>query len=503
LESKRTDLLVEASEELMMPVPVTRLPLRLTPDATRVITRFFCPGDIKRTKAIIDRVLAFPESEVEDLLADLEGGFRIQHPDLRAFFADHFEQIRANIPSDIMLTRDRQLLLGACFTMDYALEAVALFNPSMVPALIQEGVQPGAIRFLMSLRATGEGHLSSIVFRTGIIDETGDVRLDAPGTYSRPLKASVPDHFRKSTFRRDLAAMGIPENHFAAILDRLDENFTRTQLGDAIDAVRQNQATSGFLEETADTLISLSRVNYQLHIPHVPQVFRELEIVIFPFSDLERHGIEDLRLVRFTDDDGTQVYFGTFTAYDGGRVYPKLLEFRGGTTIDISLMTGECAKNKGMALFPERIGGKYAMISRIDNENLYYMESDDVLVWNEAQLLQAPKFPWQVIQLGNCGSPIETEAGWLLITHGVGPMRQYCIGASLLDREQPCRVIGQTREPLLIPTDEERSGYVPNVVYSCGAMVHNGMLIIPYAMSDLATSVARVDLAALLSAMQA
>ena len=228
-----------------------------------------------------------------------------------------------------------------------------------------------------------------------------------------------------------------------------------------------------------------------------------MEIVIFPFSDIERHGIEDLRLVRFTDDDGTHVYYGTFTAFDGGRVFPKLLEYRGGTTIDVSLITGECAKNKGMALFPRRIRDKYAMISRIDNENLYYMESDDILAWDQAQLIQVPKFAWQVIQIGNCGSPIETERGWLSMTHGVGPMRQYCIGATLLDRDDPCRVIGQTREPLLVPTDDERSGYVPNVVYSCGAMVHNGMVIVPYAMSDLATSVARIDLAALLDSMEA
>jgi predicted GH43/DUF377 family glycosyl hydrolase len=485
-----------------MIVPVTRLPLRLTPDPTRVITRFFCPGDVKRTRGIIDRVLALPESEVEDLLAELEGSFRNQHPDLRAFFADHFEQIRGAVPPERVISRERQLLIGACFTMDYALESVALFNPSMVPALIQEGVGPGAIRFLMSLRATGEGHISSIVFRTGVIDADGNVVLDAPGTYSRPLKASVPDRFKKSIFRRDLAALGVPQDHFSPILDRLHDEFTRTDLGEAIDAVRRDKATSGFLEETADTLISLSRVNYELHLPHVPQVFRELEVVIFPFSDIERHGIEDLRLVRFTDDNGSQIYYGTFTAFDGGRVYPKLLEYDGGRTIAISLLTGDCAKNKDMALFPRRIRGKYAMISRIDNENLYYMESDDILVWDQAQLIQAPKFGWQVIQIGNCGSPIESERGWLLLTHGVGPMRQYCIGASLLDPEEPSRVIGQTRDPLLVPTDEERSGYVPNVVYTCGAMVHNGMLIIPYAMSDLATSLARVDLTALLDSIE-
>jgi predicted GH43/DUF377 family glycosyl hydrolase len=387
--------------------------------------------------------------------------------------------------------------------MDYAVEAVALFNPSIVPGLIQEDLPAGSLRFLMSLRAIGEGHISSIVFRTGVIDARGDFHIDSPGGHSEPLKASTPDRFRKSTYIRDLAAVGAPGSHYDVILDRLGEEFTLAELSEAIEAVRKDRASSGFLEECADALVSAARVNYELHLPHTPPVFRELEIVIFPFSDIERHGIEDLRLVRFTEDDGSSVYYGTFTAYNGARIFPQLMEFRGGRTLNVSLITGECAKNKGMALFPRRIRGKYAMISRIDNENLYYMESDDVLCWDQAQVIQVPKFAWQLIQIGNCGSPIETERGWLMMTHGVGPMRQYCIGATLLDREDPRRVIGQTREPLLVANEEERSGYVPNVVYSCGALVHNGMLLVPYAMSDVATSVARVDLEELLDSLEA
>jgi len=483
-----------------MTIPVTRLPLRLTPDPSRVITRLFYPGDTNRIREIITRIPAFPETEVVTLLAELERGFGGKHPDLLEVFAEHFEQIRGAIPVESALSQARQLLIGACFTMEYAIEAVALFNPSIVPALDQKGVPPGSVRFVMSLRATGEGHISSIVFRSGVIDANGDVRLDAPRAYSKTLKAALPDQFSKSTFRRDLATLGVVDGHFKQILDRLGDRFSRDQLSEAIDLVRQDHETSGFLEETADTLISLTRVNYQLLLSQ-PIAFREFEFVIFPFSDIERHGIEDLRLVRFTDDDGSYIYYGTFTAFNGERVFPQLLDFRGGKTIDISLITGACAKNKGMALFPRRIRGKYAMISRIDNENLYYMESDDILFWDQARPIQAPKFLWQVIQIGNCGSPIETERGWLLLTHGVGPMRQYCIGATLLDRDDPCRVIGQTPEPLLMANDEERSGYVPNVVYSCGAMVHNGMLIIPYAVSDLSTRVARVDLEALFSSL--
>jgi predicted GH43/DUF377 family glycosyl hydrolase len=331
-----------------------------------------------------------------------------------------------------------------------------------------------------------------------LISALGDVQLDPPGLYSKSLKATVPDVFVKSALLRDIAVTGLPEEKFRPILDRLEKRFTRDQLAEAIATVRSEQPSSGALEEIVDNLISLTRVNHQLHLPHRPPVFREVEIVIFPFSDLERHGIEDLRLCRFTDADDSHTYFGTFTAYDGGRAFPQMMQYSGGETIDINLITGECAMNKGMALFPRRIKDRFAMISRIDNENLYYMESDEVLNWDQAQVIQRPQFPWQVIQLGNCGSPIETEKGWLLMTHGVGPMRQYCIGATLLDRDEPWRMIGQTRDPLLVPTDHEREGYVPNVVYSCGAMVHNGMLIIPYAMSDLSTSVARIELSDLL-----
>jgi predicted GH43/DUF377 family glycosyl hydrolase len=315
------------------------------------------------------------------------------------------------------------------------------------------------------------------------------------------LKASGPERFEKSNFLRDLSALGISDKHVDQVLGRLADVFTREELSQAIEWARQHQQTSGFLEATADALISLTRVNYELTLS-APAMFREFEIVVFPFSDIERHGIEDLRLVRFTDDDGSHTYYGTYTAYNGIHVFPQLLEFRGGPTIKIRLITGECAKNKGMALFPRRVHGKYAMISRMDSESLYYMESDDVTIWQEARLILRPALPWQVIQIGNCGSPLETDRGWLLVTHGVGPMRQYCIGAILLDKYDPCRVLGQTREPLLMANDEERSGYVPNVVYSCGALIHNGMLIMPYAMSDSSTSVARIDLDELLDSLE-
>jgi predicted GH43/DUF377 family glycosyl hydrolase len=484
-----------------MPVSVHRLPIKLEPDPTRVITRYFCPGDLKRAREIIERVLTFPTEEIDKSLAALEQSFSASHPDLSEIFQEHFQQVHAAIPVDSKLTQTQRSFIGACFTMEYAIESVALFNPSIVPALIQEGVPAGGIRFVMSLRAIGEGHLSSIVFRTGVIDAAGDIRLEAPPASTKALKAILADHFHKSIFERDLAALGIAEEQFRPILEPLPALFTREQLSQAIEAVRQNQETSGFLEATADSLIALTRVNYQLRLEQL-LINSQSEIVIFPFSDIERHGIEDLRMVRFTEDDGSHISYGTFTAFNGERIFPQLMEFRGKNMIEISLITGDSARNKGMALFPRRVHGKYAMISRIDNENLYFMESDDIRYWDRANQIQAPKYPWQVIQIGNCGSPLETEAGWLLLTHGVGPMRQYCIGAMLLDHDDPCRVIGQTREPLIVPVDQERSGYVPNVVYSCGALLHNRKLIIPYALSDTSTTAARIDLDELLESLE-
>ena len=375
-----------------MPVSVRRLPIKLEPDPTRVITRYFCPGDLKRAREIIERVLTFPTEEIDKSLAALEQSFSASHPDLSEIFEEHFQQVHAAIPVDSKLTQTQRSFIGACFTMEYAIESVALFNPSIVPALIQEGVPAGGIRFVMSLRAIGEGHLSSIVFRTGVIDAGGDIRLEAPPASTKALKAILADHFHKSVFERDLAALGIAEEQFRPILEPLPALFTREQLSQAIEAVRQNQETSGFLEATADSLIALTRVNYQLRLEQL-LINSQSEIVIFPFSDIERHGIEDLRMVRFTEDDGSHISYGTFTAFNGERIFPQLMEFRGKNTIEISLITGDSARNKGMALFPRRVHGKYAMISRIDNENLYFMESDDIRYWDRQVRSRHPSIP--------------------------------------------------------------------------------------------------------------
>jgi predicted GH43/DUF377 family glycosyl hydrolase len=481
-----------------MTVPVKRLPILLEPDSSRVITRFFAAGEEKRMRDILGRILVIPEEAVASLLTKLEQDFRLAHTNIEAIFREHYAAVKQYIPNPDAMSAERQRFVGACFTMEYAIESAALFNPSMVPAIDQSDVPPGSVRFLMSLRATGEGHISSIVFRRGLIDSSGMVSVDSSGRYSQPLQAITPSYFDKHEFVQQLHALNAWNTYAEATLGRLGNRFTRAELSDAIGGIRNQSTVTGEAEEASDALLDLTQANYR--IPLLPGTDMS-EVVIFPFSDIERRGIEDLRLVHFTADDGSVHYYGTYTAYNGSRIFPQLLEYPVGQDIDIHLLTGRSAQNKGMALFPRPIRGRYAMVARLDNENLYYLESDDVRVWDEARLLYAPHFPWEIIQVGNCGAPLETEAGWLLLTHGVGPMRQYCIGAILLDLDNPSRVLGQTSEPLLVPTGSERVGYVPNVVYSCGGMLHAGKLILPYAMSDLATSIAVIELRELLEAL--
>jgi predicted GH43/DUF377 family glycosyl hydrolase len=476
-------------------VQVKRLPIELKPDSSRVIARFFGFGEENRMRGIIGRLLAIPEETVTRLLAGLEHDFQPIHSNIDAVFRENYAAVKQYIPNLDALSEVRRRFIGACFTMEYAIESAALFNPSMVPAIDQSNVPAGSIRFLMSLRATGEGHLSSIVFRRGLVNSDGSVTVDPPGRYSRPLKAIIPNKFEKAGFVRQLQALDAWTSHAQTILSRLGNRFTRDELSNAIDEIRKEATVSGELEECNDALLALTQANYQIPLLRDADIS---EAVIFPYSDNERRGIEDLRLVQFAGKDGSIHYYGTYTAYNGFRIFPHLMEYPVGDNVQIHMLTGRCAKNKGMALFPRMIRDRYAMIARLDNENLYYMESADICFWDEAKLLRGPVFPWEVIQIGNCGPPLETEAGWLLLTHGVGPMRQYCIGAILLDLDNPCRVIGQTTEPILVPMGRERFGYVPNVVYSCGGMIHAGNLILPYAMSDVATSIAVIDLQELL-----
>ena len=478
---------------------VTRLPIRLEPDPTRVISRRFIPGGEARIRGIIERILAIPEARLGPIIDGLRHRFAARHIDGAEIVDDSYDAVRQYVPKEETVSHNRKRLIGACFTMEYAIEAAALFNPSMVPAMDQSGVPVGGTRFLMSLRATGEGHISSIVFRRGIVDAEGGIDIEPPSPASRQLEAVQDAAHSKEEFRQKLSEIGAYTDLTELVLARMADPVTLSDLTRAIEEVRRSHTDSPAFDDAAESMLWLVRSNYVLSIPPGAD---PAEVVIFPTSDAESQGIEDLRLVLFRDDDDSTRYYGTYTAYNGTHIMPQLLEISAVDEVRIHTMSGQCSRNKGMALFPRKLDGRYAMIGRIDAENLFLMYSDTVRRWDEARIIQRPKYDWEVMQIGNCGSPIETEAGWLLLTHAVGPVRQYSIGASLLSLDDPSKVIGRTREPLMVATGEERSGYVPNVVYSCGGMVHNGTLIIPYAMSDMCCSFATVpvhDLLALLT----
>jgi len=484
------------------PVEVTRLPHRIEPDASRVIPRFFGADDAK-TRRRIARVLTLDRDEVSRLLGYLKHDYEDQHTDIEDVWRKHFARVESFLPDNLDVGNDldenHKLLIGAYFTMEYSIESAALFNPSMAAARDQSGLPQGSTRFIMSLRATGEGHVSSIVFRRGVVDKNNNIIVESNTPVSRPLE-TVPDpNFETAHFRQTLIDIGAFTTQQDRVLDRLGDEFTTYQLEVELERERASATSPSAFEECAENMLTLARSNYKYVIPD--DVFPS-EIVIFPSSENESRGIEDVRLVRFEEDDGSVVMYGTYTAYNGFAIFPTLLESDDLNTVEIHTMAGRYARNKGMALFPRKIGGKYAMSGRLDGENLYILESDNVRVWNEGRLAQTPKYWWEYSIIGNCGSPMETEDGWLLLTHGVGPMRQYCIGAALLDLDQPWKVIGQTREPLIMPTGEERIGYVPNVVYSCGGMIHGDKLIIPYAASDTLTTFASVTLPELLAVLK-
>lgn len=479
---------------------VRRMPEQFLSDDRRVITRPFLPGGPERIQAVIDRVQGLSDQEVARLLRHVRRDFAKRHKDVEGVFERHFEELPAPLIAEPMqLSEDRRRLLGAYFTMEYSIEAAALFNPSIVPHPDQSDVPNGAVRFIMSLRATGEGHVSSVAFRTGMISARGKVTFHRVSRYVEAAR-KVRDHaYHKHTFFLKLIEMGAYNDIAGDILDRLGEEFQYSDLLTAIDTTIRSDVPGELFEQTAEKMRWLARSNYQLSFPEDCDVS---EVVIFPVSENESRGIEDARFVRFVDDDGSVTFYGTYTAYNGFYILPQLLETQEFHRFRINTLNGKFAQNKGTALFPRRVNGWYMMVSRVDGENMYLMWSTNVRFWNEGKLLQTPKYPWEFVQIGNCGSPLETEAGWLLITHGVGPMRQYCIGATLLDLEDPSKILGQTREPLLIPNETEREGYVPNVVYSCGALIHNDVVYLPYAMSDSATSMASVPVRDLIEHMR-
>jgi predicted GH43/DUF377 family glycosyl hydrolase len=419
-----------------------RQALHLKPDPSRVVVRPFRPAveprnfnDIDKTRAdhIVERVLGLDESAVDRLLAATLENFEGRHKNLLTKFERRATEMEGAFSRHVPFYQKQFQLLGAYFLHEYSFEAAALFNPSIVPHPDQSGLAEGSSRFILSVRAVGEGHISSLTFRSGIVDADGTVSIDPPARL-----AGVPDIVGR-------------------VGDRLELAF-----GEARD-------------------IS--------------------ERVIFPITDMQANGIEDARFVAF-EDQGKRTYYATFTAYSGQSIRSELLETIDFVSFRMAPLKGPAARNKGMALFPRKIGGRYAMIARHDNENLHLIYSDDLLEWGIGTAIVKPEYPWEFVQIGNCGSPIELDEGWLLFTHGVGPVRHYSIGAILLDKEDPSKVIGRSREPLIQPEPSEREGYVPNVVYTCGAMRMGERIVLPYAISDTFSTFATVRTAALLELLK-
>lgn len=479
--------------------------VRLVPDPRRVISKPFLPGDSvgydgsSRLQVVVDRVAAMSDGEVADTLSRTRRAFAGRHRDLDAVLDRNHGLVAARLvnvePAGGEWSLDRQRLIGAYFTHEYAIEAAALGNPSIVVAPDQSGLEAGETRFVLSLRAIGEGHISSIEFRSGVIAADASIELEAPSGYA--VTGDRSSHaYDKGFFTTKLDDMAMLNEVEERVLARLDDPFTMAELEAAIDALAEEGLDRSISGETTRVLHWLASSNYRTSFPSSTDVS---ERVLFPAGPTESRGMEDARFVRFVDDDGAVTYFATYTAFDGHQILPQLIETEDFVTFRIATLTGAAAHNKGMALFPRRIRGDFVALGRHDNVNNFVMTSSNIRVWRDATVIQEPKRPWELMQLGNCGSPLETDAGWLVITHGVGPFRQYALGALLLDLDEPSRVIGHLDEPLLSPRADEREGYVPNVVYSCGAMIHGEHLVLPYGYADVGARIATIRLDELLS----
>jgi len=478
---------------------VKRANITLRPDPARVLARPFYPTTEDKARRIYNHVMAMTDEDVRAQLEELKAEFADRHLKIQDFVRGRFDQVRRWLQTNGTVTDERQLLIGAYFTHEYSFEAAALFNPSVVPHPDQSDVPPGALRFILSLRATGEGHISSITFRTGMFDASNNITVNEPTRFNLEPAQSPNAAYNKGLFGRKIDELGLSGDFSREVLNALADSFTLGQLRDSIRlAMKTFGARDQETEAAARKILTLAQSNYEVHFPDDSRVS---ERVLFPVTPSQSNGIEDARFVLF-QENGSKTYYATYTAYDGKLILPQIVETPDFVHFRFITLNGPAVQNKGMAVFPRKIGGRYAMLGRQDYENLYIMFSDEVHFWNTTQLLLKPAFPWEFIQIGNCGSPIETEAGWLVLSHGVGPMRKYCIGAFLLDRDDPTRVIGRLHQPLIKPNESEREGYVPNVVYSCGSLVHHGQLIIPYAMSDSASTFATLPLNELLDAME-
>lgn len=484
-----------------MRLSIERKPVKVYPDPKRVIARFFFNGE-ERAIEVVKHVMSLSDEDVFGLISPLLQEYSKRHRNITKILIRHSKKIRNCIERSGFdfddIDKYRKLLLGSYFTHEYSIESAAFFNPSVVEDPDQSDLVEGERRLIISFRAVGEGHISSVVFRRALIDRNNDITVIPAGNYIDEAEVIKNAVYNKKLFLKKAADSKID-------IEVLDEIGTKLQDKFDYATLRKVIIDGKTLQENDLRKLEYDKILWLSDTYHEISFSRDTDIsdrVIFPISEFERKGIEDARFVRFVKDDGSVVYYATYTAFDGAMIMPKLLQTTDFYDFKISPLHGIGAQNKNLALFPRKIGGKYVMMSRIDGFNNYLMYSDKLTVWDNPVMLQQPKFPWEFIQIGNCGSPIETTEGWLMITHGVGPMRRYCLGASLFDLDDPSIEIGRLSEPLVIPNTDEREGYVPNVLYSCGAIVHNDLLVIPYGLSDYCSSFATVSLDLLLNKLK-
>jgi len=487
-----------------MGITINRKDTKFLPDPSRVIGRF-CYFSNERGKNIILSVLAMSDSEVFNALNQVLRRYSRRHRNISKLFETHFIKL-AGLFKELgikpaKINQSRKALIGSYFTMEFSIESAAFFNPSIVEDPDQSGAGFNEKRVILSFRATGEGHISSIVFRSGIIDNKNNLIVEPVGEMLAEAERIKRHIYNKKSFIKKLDEMRDFDNKLSPVfvLEKLEDRFTYGELKRAVEETRKTHKLTPGKELIINQMVWLARSHYEIEFSLDSAIS---ERVIFPISYTERNGIEDARFVRFTDEHNEVIYYATYTAYDGMSILPKLLSTSDFYKFKGMPIHGELAQNKGMALFPRKINGKYAILCRIDGINNYLAFSDNINVWREAKLLQTPKYSWELVQVGNCGSPIETEEGWLVITHGVGPMREYVLGASLFELNNPQNEIGRLKTPLLASNSIEREGYVPNVVYSCGSIIHNKHLILPYAMSDYASTYATIDLNELLTELK-
>lgn len=477
--------------------------IRILPDPKRVITKLFVPGqefagveDPRRT-GVAERVLDLDDRVVAAELTEILAAFGTRHQDLEATFAQHGKTMSARLANAGEMSHERLLLLGAAFTCEQSIEAAAICNPSMVRHPDQSGLASGECRFVMSLRGIAEGHRSSISFVSGTVDEQGSVSID-PREHFPTTPRVGRGQLSRDSFHRHLADIGQDGEGAASVLDRFDAHFSVDEFELELHRLRYQRDSQLASNRTADRLQGHAERHFVLEFPTDVSLSRR---VIVPASASESSGVEDARFVEFGAGDDAR-YLATYTAFDGHTISQQLLE-----TVDFCRFTstplvGPAAANKGLAIFPRMVNGRYLALSRFDREANSIALSDDLSYWGESLPLPAPSALWELVQVGNCGSPIETQEGWLVLTHGVGPVRTYRIGAMLLDLDDPSKVIGELNRPLIVANEGERDGYVPNVVYSCGALLHAGHLVIPYGVADHSISIATVEIADLIAAME-